>query len=105
SSRRRHTRFSRDWSSDVCSSDLSMSADYFALLQAPAGSSAWSAEARAEYTQAPEDPRYRELAERILTERVPSDLRAFDAAKVFEIGRASRREMECATSIRKLVPW
>src|SRR5690606_40144891 len=25
-SRRRHTRFSRDWSSDVCSSDLSMSA-------------------------------------------------------------------------------
>src|SRR5690606_39715559 len=26
SSRRRHTRFSRDWSSDVCSSDLS---DYY----------------------------------------------------------------------------
>src|SRR5207302_4093359 len=25
SSRRRHTRFSRDWSSDVCSSDLSFS--------------------------------------------------------------------------------
>src|SRR5690606_39632503 len=25
SSRRRHTRFSRDWSSDVCSSDLSRS--------------------------------------------------------------------------------
>src|SRR5207302_2636620 len=25
SSRRRHTRFSRDWSSDVCSSDLSPS--------------------------------------------------------------------------------
>src|SRR5690606_39854558 len=24
SSRRRHTRFSRDWSSDVCSSDLAM---------------------------------------------------------------------------------
>src|SRR5690606_41162541 len=27
SSRRRHTRFSRDWSSDVCSSDLGISAD------------------------------------------------------------------------------
>src|SRR5690606_40533443 len=27
SSRRRHTRFSRDWSSDVCSSDLDGSAD------------------------------------------------------------------------------
>src|SRR5690606_40928276 len=26
SSRRRHTRFSRDWSSDVCSSDLSAAA-------------------------------------------------------------------------------
>src|SRR5690606_39573494 len=26
SSRRRHTRFSRDWSSDVCSSDLKMPA-------------------------------------------------------------------------------
>src|SRR5690606_39483825 len=26
SSRRRHTRFSRDWSSDVCSSDLAMAA-------------------------------------------------------------------------------
>src|SRR5690606_39933223 len=28
SSRRRHTRFSRDWSSDVCSSDL----HYYAML-------------------------------------------------------------------------
>src|SRR5215475_13627023 len=27
SSRRRHTRFSRDWSSDVCSSDLSLPAE------------------------------------------------------------------------------
>src|SRR5690606_39905353 len=27
SSRRRHTRFSRDWSSDVCSSDLGVSID------------------------------------------------------------------------------
>src|SRR5690606_41034039 len=27
SSRRRHTRFSRDWSSDVCSSDLAAQAD------------------------------------------------------------------------------
>src|SRR5207302_3691535 len=27
SSRRRHTRFSRDWSSDVCSSDLTQAGD------------------------------------------------------------------------------
>src|SRR5690606_39522970 len=31
SSRRRHTRFSRDWSSDVCSSDLLSSADVVVL--------------------------------------------------------------------------
>src|SRR5690606_39299291 len=29
SSRRRHTRFSRDWSSDVCSSDLRRLSDAF----------------------------------------------------------------------------
>src|SRR5690606_27124166 len=33
SSRRRHTRFSRDWSSDVCSSDLIKEALYLFLLQ------------------------------------------------------------------------
>src|SRR5690606_34682790 len=32
SSRRRHTRFSRDWSSDVCSSDLSDLVEYFEVL-------------------------------------------------------------------------
>src|SRR5690606_40588859 len=31
SSRRRHTRFSRDWSSDVCSSDLTVPAKYWDL--------------------------------------------------------------------------
>src|SRR5690606_39824957 len=30
SSRRRHTRFSRDWSSDVCSSDLYLTDEEFA---------------------------------------------------------------------------
>src|SRR5690606_39571974 len=33
SSRRRHTRFSRDWSSDVCSSDLLLAQDGDAGLQ------------------------------------------------------------------------
>src|SRR5690606_8095904 len=38
SSRRRHTRFSRDWSSDVCSSDLlqSLAQRHQALLEAAA---------------------------------------------------------------------
>src|SRR5690606_39970440 len=31
SSRRRHTRFSRDWSSDVCSSDLALRRGRFAV--------------------------------------------------------------------------
>src|SRR5690606_41156834 len=31
SSRRRHTRFSRDWSSDVCSSDLRSSSGHAAI--------------------------------------------------------------------------
>src|SRR5690606_40585478 len=32
SSRRRHTRFSRDWSSDVCSSDLAWGAGHPAMV-------------------------------------------------------------------------
>src|SRR5690606_39827078 len=35
SSRRRHTRFSRDWSSDVCSSDLSPSSWCGAIICHP----------------------------------------------------------------------
>src|SRR5690606_39943607 len=33
-SRRRHTRFSRDWSSDVCSSDLLSAEEYREAMQA-----------------------------------------------------------------------
>src|SRR5690606_2675861 len=36
---RRHTRFSRDWSSDVCSSDLDEVIELAAKLQAPIGHS------------------------------------------------------------------
>src|SRR5690606_39439858 len=37
SSRRRHTRFSRDWSSDVCSSDLVVRGRSFDQHHPPAG--------------------------------------------------------------------
>src|SRR5690606_40396499 len=37
SSRRRHTRFSRDWSSDVCSSDLAKIQPGHQFMQFPAG--------------------------------------------------------------------
>src|SRR5690606_63106 len=43
SSRRRHTRFSRDWSSDVCSSDLSSRKSMTAFRVAPAASLALAA--------------------------------------------------------------
>ncbi len=62
-----------------------MNADYFSLLEADTGAPTWSSEALHEYTQAPPDPRYRALAESILQERVPADLRDRDAAKVFAI--------------------
>src|SRR5256884_4115098 len=35
SSRRRHTRCSRDWSSDVCSSDLQFRAEFFNAFNHP----------------------------------------------------------------------
>src|SRR5947209_10045758 len=38
SSRRRHTRYWRDWSSDVCSSDLSDECGQCAAARAPCGS-------------------------------------------------------------------
>src|SRR5256884_7305206 len=44
SSRRRHTRCSRDWSSDVCSSDLEDVAQTFEACQSEAGSAFGSAE-------------------------------------------------------------
>src|SRR5690606_40780339 len=50
SSRRRHTRFSRDWSSDVCSSDLRGEEDFAGFRRFQAGDSprhvAWKAYAR-----------------------------------------------------------
>src|SRR5690606_35207356 len=35
SSRRRHTRFSRDWSSDVCSSDLAITESAYPATESP----------------------------------------------------------------------
>src|SRR5690606_41174531 len=41
SSRRRHTRFSRDWSSDVCSSDLGVSVPNGHTLLPPSANNFW----------------------------------------------------------------
>src|SRR5690606_20843379 len=42
SSRRRHTRFSRDWSSDVCSSDVKYLGKYKPLMTREIKASTWS---------------------------------------------------------------
>src|SRR5690606_39515037 len=88
SSRRRHTRFSRDWSSDVCSSDLAVER-------------AAAAERRVEVLTEQDRLRglwYGETAgEREITERSKAELlaRGVDLdAEPKEIGRASCRERE-----------
>src|SRR5690606_39370498 len=56
SSRRRHTRFSRDWSSDVCSSDLSSKlGNIYALM---IGAATWIGICSAAYFVAKEEEFY-----------------------------------------------
>src|SRR5690606_40346072 len=68
SSRRRHTRFSRDWSSDVCSSDLKSSMRRNSGPGAPGSASART------------------------RERIPSQPTRKSARSSLQIGRASCRE-------------
>src|SRR3989449_11372466 len=58
SSRRRHTRCSRDWSSDVCSSDLAHRR--LAVFQGTFRDS-WAAAKMAEFMAVQQKPRYRVL--------------------------------------------
>src|SRR2546422_7509085 len=58
SSRRRHTRCSRDWSSDVCSSDLAHRR--LAVFQGTFKDS-WAAAKMAEFMAVQQKPRYRVL--------------------------------------------
>src|SRR5690606_40358819 len=88
SSRRRHTRFSRDWSSDVCSSDLgqdtyacSAIVDHLAVV---APDVLQRAARYAGLVGRPGSPRWREI--QALAARHPQ------AFGEFEIGRASCRE-------------
>src|SRR5207302_7234428 len=74
SSRRRHTRFSRDWSSDVCSSDLTQIDPDGFWFRCPleVQQAAWPTE---DY----------HLARSVVDSELPED-------GLFEIGRASCRE-------------
>src|SRR5690606_39349779 len=90
SSRRRHTRFSRDWSSDVCSSDLPVTALAYAVLQG-VGSALHSGALEAWYVDElhrlePEAPLQSHLA---LVDVAQASGMLIGSA---EIGRASCRE-------------
>src|SRR5690606_39969534 len=89
SSRRRHTRFSRDWSSDVCSSDLAAIA--LLLATAAAEDPAWR------NTSLSFEERAADLVSRLtLEEKVAQLQNAAPAIErlgipAYEIGRASCR--------------
>src|SRR2546429_7028637 len=82
SSRRRHTRCSRDWSSDVCSSDLApMAVRRIRLLGDPI------LRVRCERVQNPKS-----AATRLLADDLRDTLRVAKEKHKMEIGRASCRE-------------
>src|SRR5207302_6606288 len=88
SSRRRHTRFSRDWSSDVCSSDL-LSQE---VAQDPYGFGILLAATRG--PGATRDKAYEQLRARqgkLLSSTLFSNF-GYNVAAATEIGRASCRE-------------
>src|SRR5690606_40689089 len=94
SSRRRHTRFSRDWSSDVCSSDLSLlvtqerkrKADLLAYLN--------EVDRRKLYAKEGYSSLFRYLTEKHRYSE-SSALKRIQAARLAsQIGRASCRERE-----------
>lgn len=64
-------RFSRAWRFE----SLSQTVDYRQLMGRRAGASAWSPEVRGYYLEGPTDPRFRQLAQRIVRERLPTRLR------------------------------
>ena len=62
-----------------------LTSDEWGLVGHRAGDPSWSPEVRAHYTRGPEDPRYRELAERIVSEQLPEHLREDDYARAYAI--------------------
>src|SRR5690606_41022527 len=91
SSRRRHTRFSRDWSSDVCSSDLEL--DPVRTASTPPQPKTTPTETLASYTPP-------KKAEKIIKQASEDEVEAPDSTGIgkmrwpVQIGRASCRERE-----------
>ena len=74
-------RFARAWRFE----SLSQTIDYRQLMNRRAGSSAWTPEVRQYYLEGPTDPRFRQLADRIVRERLPSRLRQDPFARALAI--------------------
>src|SRR5690606_39517115 len=88
SSRRRHTRFSRDWSSDVCSSDLhrNAAADLRPQSEAVPAQSGTAGEG---------SPRMSEVW------TPPARVEEYRLERLLEIGRASCRERVVMMVVRR----
>jgi transglutaminase-like putative cysteine protease len=74
-------RFLRAWRF----SSLAQTVDYRRLIGRPAGDARWTPEVRAYYTQSHADPRFRQLAERIVTQRLPERLRRDPFARALAV--------------------
>src|SRR5690606_40689375 len=89
SSRRRHTRFSRDWSSDVCSSDLWVYGN-IGRIQASRSETSPSAPLKAVVAPPPDDPKTcADMEKQGLESPCSAKKRKLQETK---IGRASCRE-------------
>src|SRR5205807_5293099 len=92
--RRRHTRLQGDWSSDVCSSDLSYTVVRRGLMRAPshADQHRWVEGVNMSMTEQPSYS-YRPLRAGLTRRAEPDDQTAHNfSAESPEIGRASCRE-------------
>lgn len=78
-----------------------LSADLVSMADTPAGDPRWNAEQWAHYTAAPDDPRYLELARRILEEQLPPELHQSPVAKMAAITDWLGREGKYSTRHRQ----
>src|SRR5690606_40284261 len=97
--RRRHTRISRDWSSDVCSSDLMKRSAFHAITVDRVIDPRAQRALYSPNESGADQPTYRARAEapRTASRRVDRGLREASRGECVEIGRASCREREKIT--------
>ncbi len=62
-----------------------LTADFASMVDRDAGNADWSPEDWAHYTRAPDDPRYADLANRIVADELPEHLRESPAARIAAI--------------------